>query len=340
MGRLAALGWFTQNGEVAATQALTMLLDDDVLHHAFVSYVEELTGTALPDIHVFEAERSHEGFGRPDIEGVDAQRQTVLIVEGKFWATLGVEQVQAYLDHLRQHCSPGRPTAFVVLLPQSRESEARRVVAMASTPALEVHASAPATAVMTWEGLLDRLDLAVASLERGPHSTFADLAQFRGLCTTLCGVVIPPIDPNAPWRSRKADLEHLVDLLTRELRKPGERLLPIVHEAGFDPMRYSDAVDPALPSGLYPFSDGYLSIGLAQRFADQGDPPLWMRYHKGSPQFPTIRRKLRASSLWNRAREDDGHVWLPFTVREDLAGPDLVADLVSQVWSVQATLIA
>jgi hypothetical protein len=340
--RLAALGWFTQNGEVAATQALTMLLDDEVLHHAFVNYVEELTGTALPDIHVFEAERSHEGFGRPDIEGVDAQRQTVMIVEGKFWATLGVEQVQAYLAHLRQDRNPGHPTAFLVLLPQSRESEARRVVAAAAAITLDadVQALSVATAVMTWEGLLDRLDLAVASLEQGPHSTSADLVQFRGLCTTLCGVVIPPLDHNAPWRARKADLERLVELLTRELRKPGERLLPIVHEAGFDPMRYTYAVDPALPSGLYPFPDSYLSIGLSQRFADQGDPPLWMRYHKATPQFPAIRRNLRASPLWNRAREDDGHVWLPFTIREDLAGPDLVADLVNQVWSVQAALVA
>lgn len=132
LGRLAALGWFTQNGEVAATQALTMLLDDDVLHHAFVSYAEELTGTALPGIHVFEAERSHEGFGRPDIEGVDTQRHVVVIVEGKFWAPLGVEQVQAYLTHLRQNRSPGRRTAFLVLLPECREGEARRVVATAS----------------------------------------------------------------------------------------------------------------------------------------------------------------------------------------------------------------
>ena len=70
LGRLAALGWFTQNGEVAATQALTMLLGDDVLRLAFIGCTEELTGTVLPGIRVFEAERSHEGFGRPDIEGV------------------------------------------------------------------------------------------------------------------------------------------------------------------------------------------------------------------------------------------------------------------------------
>lgn len=341
LGRLAALGWFAQNGEVAATQGLTMLLEDEVLHRAFIRYVEELTGTALPGVRVFEAERSHEGFGRPDIEGVDSQRQTVMIVEGKFWATLGVEQVRAYLAHLRQGRGPGHPTAFLVLLPQSRENEARRVVAAAvSAVEADACASEVVTAVMTWEGLLDHLDLAVGTLEHGPHSTSADLVQFRGLCTTLCGEVIPPVDPNAPWRERRADLERLVDLLTRELRKPGERLLPIVHEAGFDPMRYTYAVDPSLPSGLYPFLDSYLSIGLAHRFADQGDPPLWMRFHKETPRFPAIRRRLRASRLWNRVREDDGHVWLPFTIRDDLAGPDLVADLVAQVWSVQAALVA
>ena len=43
--------------------------------------------------------------------------------------------------------------------------------------------------------------------------------------------------------------------------------------------------------------------------------------------------------MWNRAREDDGHGWLPLTIRDDLAGPDLVADPVKQVWSVQAVLV-
>ena len=64
-----------------------------------------------------------------------------------------------------------------------------------------------------------------------------------------------------------------------------------------------------------------------------------MRYHQETPQFPAIRRHLRASPLWNRAREDDGHGWLPLTIRDDLAGPDLVADPVEQVWSVQAVLV-
>ena len=65
-----------------------------------------------------------------------------------------------------------------------------------------------------------------------------------------------------------------------------------------------------------------------------------MRYHKEPPNFSDIRRKLRASVLWNGVREDDGRVWLPFTIGKDLAGPDLVADLVAQVWTVQAALDA
>jgi hypothetical protein len=339
LGRLASLGWFTQNGEVAATQALTMLLTDDVLRHAFIAYAEELTESAFPGIRVFEAERSHEGFGRPDIEGVDAQRQTVIIVEGKFWAPLEVRQVHSYLTHLRRNRNSEQPVGFLVLLPESRESEARRTVAAADTMDTAAREKPVAAGVMTWEGLLNRFDHAAASLEQGVNSVSADLVQFRGLCATLSGVVIRPVDPNAPWRVRQADLERLVDLLTRELLKPGERLLPVVHEAGFDPMRYTYAIDPAIPSGLYAFPDSYLSIGLAQRFADQGDPPLWMRYHKQTPNFPAIRQRLRASVVWNGAREDDGHVWLPFTIGEDLAGPDLVADLVAQVWTVQAVLV-
>ncbi len=317
-----------------------MLLDDDVLRQAFVSYAEELTDAVLPGIQVFEAERSHEGFGRPDIEGVDAQRQVVMIVEGKFWAPLEVKQVHNYLAHLRQTPKTQHPAGFLVLLPESRESEARRIVATASITDAGANERPVAAGVMTWEGLLARLDHAAAGLEQYPNSISADLVQFRGLCSTLSGVVIPPVDPNAPWRTRQADLEHLVDLLTRGLLKPGEKLLPVVHEPGFDPMRYTYAIDPSLHGELYPFSDSYLAIGLAQRFADQGDPPLWMRFSKKTPHFPAIRRNLRASVLWNLAREDDGHVWLPLTIGDDLAGPDLVSDLVAQVWTVQRVLVA
>jgi hypothetical protein len=47
LGRLAALGWFTQNGEVAATQAVSMLLDEPQLRDALLRRLARLTETEL-----------------------------------------------------------------------------------------------------------------------------------------------------------------------------------------------------------------------------------------------------------------------------------------------------
>ena len=50
-------------------------------------------------------------------------------------------------------------------------------------------------------------------------------------------------------------------------------------------MRSSCGTCPA----VIPCAGSACSVGLASRFADQGVTPLWLRYHKDTADFPTIR---------------------------------------------------
>src|SRR5881275_572909 len=97
MGRLAELGWFARHGEIAATHALAVLLEEQQLRDALLRRLAHITETELAAVVSFQAELVHEDLGRPDLEGHDVRGRPLLVVEAKFGATLAVEQVRGYL---------------------------------------------------------------------------------------------------------------------------------------------------------------------------------------------------------------------------------------------------
>jgi hypothetical protein len=333
LGRLAGLGWFTQNGEVAATQSLAMLLEDGVLRASLLRHLGGLTGVELGSVRWFEAESVHEDRGRPDLEGTDEGGAPVVIVEAKFGASLDVGQVGAYLNYLDVQKRRGVTGVFVLLVPMSRSQEGQRVLDDAVRERVDKGAApyTSGTAVVTWDDWLDVWDEAVRDLPATPDSLAGDLVQLRELCVTLGGLVIPPLGGAASgenWREREEDLRIIVDQVTVRLKAPEDKNLPIQHEAGYDPMRY-------VP-GKYLRS--YCSVGLASRFADQGLSPLWLRYHQQTDGFRAIRARIMTSKFRDEARDDDGHIWLPLHIPPNFAGPDVVDQVVEQVAAVEAVV--
>jgi len=53
LGRIAEFGWFSQQGEPAATQCLAMLLEDKPLKKALLRHLEDLMSVDLGSIVVF-----------------------------------------------------------------------------------------------------------------------------------------------------------------------------------------------------------------------------------------------------------------------------------------------
>ncbi len=331
LGRLAGLGWFTQMGEPAATQAVWMLLDDPLLRQAMVEYLGRRTQVDLTGVEWFVPEVVHLDRARPDLEGmqvVEGEAVPRVVVEMKFGAGLGTEQIVAYLRNqdARLGSSPG---AIVLLVPRQRRAEAERVLAAS----LDLWKGGLVDrdvghAVVTWDEWLDVWDDAASTVPWGPQSIAADVAQLRAMCATLSGNFIAPFSgPDlVGWREREGDLQQLVREVTRGLTDPSSRLLP-ARDMGAFWGRYVC---------VWPGRDSYYAVAVVPRLAAVGGTPLWVLFHQQTDLFHLIRARILSSVAGRNARQDDGSLWLPLTVPEGLAGVELIESVTAQVREIVA----
>ena len=325
LGRIAEFGWFMQQGEPAATQALAMLLEDEPLRAAFVHHLESVTETDLRAVSYFVDEAVHEDGARPDLEGLDDEGRPLIVVEAKFGATLESGQVRNYLADQVSRLGGAASGVFVLLVPISRVVEAERVLNDARETS---SVSAERTLVISWDRCISLCEEAISGLPDGIN-TRGDLVQFRAMCVTLGGLVIAPLGSVSfgdEWRERERDLRQLVREATDHFTPPGSRW-PMSSEVGYEHRRY---IPGCLSDGTVD-SGANCSVGIGTRFADAGQTPFWLRYHRRTPEFGLVKARLSRSSYSPRIRTDDRHLWLPLDARPDATGPELVQDLVSQI---------
>lgn len=336
LGRIAEFGWFMQQGEPAATQALAMLLEDAPLREAFVRDLEDRTGTNLGAVTYFVPEAVHEDGARPDLEGLDDDGQPLIVVEAKFWAALEQGQVRSYLADQASRLGSGISGVFVLLVPMSRVGEAQSVLNQATRDGSSSGLPAK-TLVLSWDECIRLCEEAIAGLPDAADMG-GDLVQFRAMCTTLGGLVIAPLGSVSfgdAWREREQDLRQLVREVTDHFMPPGSRW-PMSSEVGYEHRRY---IPGYLSNGTVD-SGANCSVGIGTRFADEGQTLFWLRYHRRTPDFELVKARLSRSSYAPRMRTDDRHLWLPLDARPDAAGPELVQDLVAQISSIIATASA
>ena len=118
MGRLATLGWFARRGEVAATQALAVLLEEPQLRDGLVNHIGRAIGTEIDAVTSFQPELIHADGARPDLEGQDKLGRPLVVVEAKFGAILSREQMEAYLTDQEARLTDGARGAPCCLFPR------------------------------------------------------------------------------------------------------------------------------------------------------------------------------------------------------------------------------
>lgn len=334
LGRLAALGWFTQNGEVAATQAVAMLLEEPPLRDALLRRLAQLTGTDLASVASFHAEVVHDDLARPDLEGRDGRGRPLVVIEAKFGARLTTAQLQAYMTYLATRLEAGVRGVLIVLVPSYREPEAEAVLGGVEIHADERDSFAPTVAagVLTWDELLRVWDdAAQARPEHAEDGVGCDLRQLRALCDTMAALDIAPLGlvatGGAGWQDREGDLQRLVDEATAGFRASSGRLLPLGLEREFDYYRRY------IPGGL-PDPDCYCAVGVIGRPADQGTP-FWLRYHRETGSYQAVVSRIMASRYAPDARGDGGHIWLPLRVSADRSGAGIIDELVEQIEEIR-----
>ena len=334
LGRLATLGWFTQNGEVAATQAVAMLLEESQLREALLRRLARITATDLGSVASFQAELVHDDLARPDVEGRDSVGRPLVVIEAKFGARLTTAQLGAYMRHQVARLDGGVRGALIVLVPAYRRPEADAILSTVRIEAVEAGASTPSvtTAVLTWDELLAVWDEATQALppDEG-DGVGCDLRQLRALCQTMAALDIAPLGlvatGGAGWQQREGDLQRLVDDVTTAFRPVGKSGLPLGLEREFHYYRRY------IPGGL-PDPDCYCAVGVVGGLAE-GGTPFWLRYHRVTGNFKTVAKRIMASRFAADARGDGGHIWLPLRVSADRSGAAIVDELVEQIEEIR-----
>ena len=342
LGHLAQFASFGAQSEVLCTQGLAHLLGRPDARACFVREIRSSAAVEVPEDLVWRAEVLQQDRGRPDLEGSTIGGEPVVKVEAKLGAAFSTRQLRSYVDDLTARGSG--VGVLLVLVPGARIAEAVREISLT----FEVQGDAPwrpdrypgiAITVMTWERVLDALDNAEL-----PGPSACDVAQLNAMYRVLSGQHIEPlasIEDLLAWRERAGVFTQLVDRVTRNLLPDGEKLYPIGTE------QVAGEPEGLEPRGYYrrylcrPLGDQRpcFSVGVRDPFQNFSTP-VWMRFHRATPQFTVVRDRLTRSPLGEKLVHSGGHLWIPLDVPLHMGGDQLVAAVVGNAEEVAAIAYA
>jgi hypothetical protein len=247
----------------------------------------------------------------------------LVIIEGKFWASLTDNQPLTYLARQRgalEKTDPGaRSGVLVFLVPTRRQSliAAELEIRMgclsapiAGTDLIELD-NGQRVIVATWGRLLDEMR---QSLERaGAHAALADLGQLAGLCDRADAEAMLPFTASeigSEVARRVYDLHEIVDLVTDELirrKQVDVRGLRAVGGKG----RYGRYMRVV--------SSGHIVelAVLLWSWAELYPSPIWLRLWKPTPEATEAWTRLEHGQ--KRAFPPDQDYWLRLALPVPLA---------------------
>jgi hypothetical protein len=326
IGYLARFCSIFSQGELLCTQGLAYLLKDPSVRKAFAEYISEQAGRTISSELTWRAEVLQQDGGRVDLEACTADERPVIKIEAKLGAAFGKNQLRSYMADLQRRSSSG---LLLVLAPRRRAVDATASVSrdfaltgtspwrLGDTPDYLV-------AVIYWEEVLEVLSAGCSQTLSG------DLAQFHALYQTLIGSTIIGPTTNADllkWRDNEDDYINLVDLVTRRLTQQGQ-VLPMGREGA--PNNYQRRY-VCLPLGT---EQPCFSIGVCDPF-DKYKTPFWLRFHRDTPNFSVIQKRLFEPKFSEKLLESGGHIWMPLDVPlGGVPGESLVDSLVEQAEKV------
>ena len=247
----------------------------------------------------------------------------VVKIEAKLGAELTANQLQSYVyDLLQRNSGKG---ALLVLVPEGRIEEAAKVTAAAfdlagSGPWPATDGPRTGMAVISWDELFD-------TLKTGKDGRFRyELEQLQAMYRVLSGSFIAPLASDEDLRElgeRETDFINLVDQATRQLTR-NHRLLPLNKAKKTQFYHRYVQLSSNNPKSYY-------SIGVRDSFAEW-ITPIWLRFHKVTGDFGSIRQRIEASDL--RWLESAGHIWIPLDIPREVPREQMIQALVEQAEDV------
>ena len=168
-------GNFVSQYENVANSSVCYLLNR---YPASRSALEKLLSLTDPPTH-YVTERSTESNGRPDITGLDASGNTVVIIEGKFWANLTDNQPINYLKEL------GVGGKLLFLAPDRRQESLKAEIRK------RLGEDDERISIYSWMAFLTLVENEDSKNHDGDLAS--DLVQLRALCAKMDEEGMPPL---------------------------------------------------------------------------------------------------------------------------------------------------
>ncbi|MEW5985524.1 MAG: hypothetical protein AB1791_02720 [Chloroflexota bacterium] len=190
-GHVATL--FSTHPENLATESLNFILNRSIVaERAFLDYIRQLD-IALPETLSFRTQMGGKDNAIPDLVGVDADGQQVIIVEAKFWAGLTNNQPVTYLKRL-----PPQDSILLFIAPAMRFSTLwSELVRRCQESDLSIVEERPlggeflaaktvtshVLALTSWRSILAFIRRTLEAA--GEIEAASDVAQLQGLCQRM-----------------------------------------------------------------------------------------------------------------------------------------------------------
>lgn len=324
--------------ENLATEALLYLLRRYPLAWPALRAWIGLTGLPVPEALAFRTQvTDHTDDAIPDLVGVDADGDPIVICEAKFWADLTPNQPATYVRRL-----PTRKPALVLVLapalrfeilwPKLRQNcvAAGIVIGEAADVAHELRSAAVGPthvlALTSWGATLARL-LSEADT-RHDHHLRSDLEQLSGLCARMDSTEFLPLGPHDVSRHLGQRVQQFADLVDKVVAV-------LVHTHGANTKGLTTGGNQAT-YGRY-FRLGTLACFLAYApplWARYGETPLWLRVKNEEWKTPqSLREQLHRAfaGLPNRVCEDEGYLYVGINLPVGIESGGVIAEIVRQI---------
>lgn len=335
LGFLSQFYSLSRQGEVLCTQGLAFILGDPAASRAFSKALEEWTGRPVPKDLQWKAEAfQEEDGGRPDLEATTPDGTPAVKIEAKLGAALSEAQLRSYVKHLIDLAGEG---ILAVLVPPQRVGESTSKV----EETFGVSGDAPwqppdypgiAITVVSWD------DVILTLTETDSPRSRRNLEQLSEMVMVMTGRMIMPLTSEEDlinWRERVDQLIRLLDLTTLRL---AEELKFWYGPFGQDTR---NCPDDDLEHWYYrrylcgPLGDTKpcFSVGVRHPFEAE-TTPIWLRFHRDTPLYDLIHRRLEASDLSRRLVISSGHSWYPLDIPLSSDAEEMIGALLTQVKAI------
>ena len=317
----------TNQVEVAATKSLAFILNKSAHGRKALNELVKSGEFELDEVTRAEAEVPFDGGARVDVVCYDHADEPQLLMEAKFWASLGENQASAYFEYL----DPGKPGVLMVVAPDRRiDALWPEILSQFNQTGLNLNeleaphrcrlakesGSKRRVMLISWAYLLDRI------AEASDESVKSDIRQLRGLAQQQDDEAPLPLHPEdlSPQVGRRVEqLYRIADDATSRAIDKG-LFLPtgnaaVAYRGGYG--RSFVALDGQNPSW---FGFEYKLWGSI------GPSPLWVQLH-----VEHLRRVDDSTEVIDDPYGRSHLKWIPIELRTGAEHDLVVGDVLSQL---------